>query len=355
MGARDRKVGLRLVSVYSAEQTYAVLNDIGVKIVSDTDEVWMCLCPFHGNLHTPAFAVNKENGLFYCFNGACEASGNLESLVSQVSGKNLFAALRLIARAKGNTKADVTKILQKNLDDTPLPEFKQDTLDKMLAAFWKMPEAQEYMHGRGFTDETLKHYGIGYSPKKKLVTVPMHDVQGNPVGLIGRSITNKRFRNSDDLPKSRTLWNIHRAKRSPRVAITEASFDAMRVWQATGIESVACLGSQFTAEHAEQVNKYFTHVVIFTDDDPEPTKKKSCRKCRADGLAECKGHYTGLELGMKIAEATRGLSVTWAHMDSLKRYDGNKDAGDLTDEQIREAVDGGISHVEMSRILRSMV
>lgn len=341
--------------MYSPEQTFAVLNEIGIHIVTDTDEVWMCLCPFHGNLDTPAFAVNKDNGLFYCFNGACEASGKLESLVVQVTGKNHFAAMRLIARAQGDNKPDITKMIQKNLDEKPLPTFSQNTLDKMTAAFWKSEKAQKYMRGRSFTDETLLHYGIGYSPKQNLVGVPMHDVQGNPVGLIGRSLTGKRFRNSDDLPKSRTLWNIHRAKRSPKVAITEASFDAMRVWQATGIESVACLGSQFTDEHAAQVNKYFTHVIIFTDDDPEPEFKKRCRKCRGLGHDNCQGHYTGTELGKKIAEECRGLSVTWAHLDSLKRYDGNKDAGDLTDEQIRQAVKGSISHLEMTRILQSMV
>jgi len=334
---------------FSEEQTYALVTELGIEIVSDTDRVWMCLCPFHGNMNSPAFAVNKTNGTFICFNEACGASGNMTSLVTNITGKNMFAALRMVARAKEKSPQDVTVLIKKNLSDEPLPSFSQATLDGLYAAFWKSPEAQEYMKGRGFNEPVLDHYRIGYSPKKRLVTVPMHDVSGNPVGLVGRTIEGKRFRNSDDLPKSRTLWNIHRAKRHPKAVICEASFDAMRIWQATGYEALAALGSSFSEEQAAQINKYFTHLVIFTDDDQKPTVNQSCRKCKENGHRECQGHNTGLELGMKIARACKGINITWAHLDSKQRYDGMKDAGDMTDQQIRYAIENAVPHIEMVR------
>lgn len=334
---------------FSEEQTYALLTEIGVHVVSDGGVNWLGLCPFHNNTHTPAFAVNKENGLFLCFNNACGAKGNMESLIRQVKGVNPFAAMRMIARAKKNSPVSLPKMLEKTMADEPMPEFSQSTLDGMEEHYWRSPEAQEYMAGRGFTPETMKHYHIGYSPKNRMVGVPMYNVMGRPVGLIGRSIKSKRFKNSDGLPKKRTLWNIHNAKRHHAVVVTEASFDAMRVWQATGIEAVATLGSSFSQEQADQLNKYFTHVIIMTDDDQELVEKSNCRACRDRGYAECVGHNTGFELGMKIAESCRGIVVTWAHLDSLKRFDGNKDAGDLTDKQIKYAVDNAVSHTEISR------
>ena len=96
------------------------------------------------------------------------------------------------------------------------------------------------------------------------------------------------------------------------------------------------------------MNKYFTHVVIFTDDDQNPTVLKNCARCRRNGHKKCVGHNTGLELGQKIAAEARGLTVTWAHLDSIKRFDGMKDAGDMTDEQINDAINKyAVPNVEM--------
>lgn len=343
------------MKAFTPEQVLAILNEIGIHVTGETGTVWTCLCPFHANTESAAFSVNKSNGLFYCFNESCNAQGNIESLVMNTTGKNMFASLRLIDRVKANKQVDVTSIIKKNIEEDKLPTFSRDVLDKMYVLFWKNEEAQDYMFGRGFTKETLKHYRVGYSPKKKLVVVPMYDNMGEPVGVIGRAINSKRFRNSNDLPKSKTLWNIHNAKRSPKVVITEASFDAMRVWQATGIESVACLGSQFSAAHAAQIDKYFTHVVIMTDDDQKLTTSGNCRRCKTNGHDECIGHNTGLELGHSIAEASRGLTVTWAHLDSLKRFDGMKDAGDMTDDQIRYSIDNAVSNIEINRMYGSVV
>ena len=335
---------------FSEEQTYQILNEIGIDVVSDTDTVWMAYCPFHGNSHSPAFAVNKFNGTFICFNDACGAYGDVVSLITQVTGKGIFAAHRVVARAKDASPMNFSEVLEKAMnDDTEIPEFRAKTLEAMEGHFWKSKDAQDYMAGRGFTKETLDYFHIGYSPKKNMVGVPMYDVHHRPIGLIGRSIIDKTFNNSKGLPKKQTLWNIHDAKRQAKVVITEASFDAMRVWQATGLGVVATLGSSLSTAHAAQLNKYFTHVVIMTDDDQRPTINKSCRKCRSIGHDICLGHNTGLELGKQIASATSGLSVSWAHLDSLKRYDGLKDAGDMTDDQIRYAVEHSISNVEMMR------
>lgn len=339
---------------FSEEQTYAILAEIGVDIMSETPTVWMCLCPFHDNTRSPAFAVNKENGSYICFNDACGVKNkDITNLVMHQTGKSMFAATRLIYRAKKGVSPDVSKMLQKNMSDDPMPTFPQGTLDGLRAAYWRSLDAQAYMTGRGFTEFTIDHFGIGYSPKTNMVTVPMHDVKGDPVGIIGRSISSKRFKNSDELPKKRTLWNLHRAKRNEHAILCEASFDAMRVWQATGIDAMATLGSSFSPEQAAYLNKYFTKVTIFTDDDwehPTVIKGGRCQRCHKAGHADCVGHNTGFELGMKIAEASKGLSVTWAHLDSLKRYDGLKDAGDMTDEQIKYAVTHAISHAEMSRM-----
>jgi hypothetical protein len=178
----------------------------------------------------------------------------------------------------------------------------------------------------------------------------MFDKDGKAIGYIGRGLYDKSFHNSWKLPKHHTLFNIHKAKRQGKTFVTEASFDAMRGWQATGIHGVATLGSHLGDGQAEQISRYFTHVINATDDDWKDLEFKSgCGRCRKRGNTVCLGHNAGYELGLEIVEKSDGPIVSWAHLDALKPYDGAKDFGDLTDEQIRYAVSNAISNYEMMR------
>lgn len=79
----------------------------------------------------------------------------------------------------------------------------------------------------------MVHFDLGYSKNMDMVTVPVHSPDGTPIGLVGRSIKGKSFKNSTNLPKSKTLFNIHRAKKiGDHVIVVESSFDAIRVHQA---------------------------------------------------------------------------------------------------------------------------
>jgi hypothetical protein len=230
--------------------------------------------------------------------------------------------------------------------------FPQEVLDKMIKDFWDDSPALQYMRDRGFDDKTLRTYGLGYSRAKNMVATPMHDVNGRPVGVIGRSLPpeDKRFKNSVGLPTSHTLWNMHRAKtHGDTVIICEANFDAMRIAQAGYPNVVACLGGNFSDEHAEQLARMFTTIVIMTDND-DSTKHVyiGCKKCRAKGLDKCAGHNPGRALGATIASEMmkRGKVVRWAAYDDKIVYPhGAKDAGDMTDEEIRKCIKGAVSNL----------
>lgn len=335
--------------LYTDEQTFYILQQIGVQVVTDTPTHWQVLCPFHGNVNTPAMTVDKELGLFHCFNGGCEVSGSLRYLIKALTKKTEFQIEVLIHKAKQGVDVDIQKVIEKSLSHDEIKPYPAERIDALENYMWKYGAGRDYLHGRGFTDETIKQFRVGYNPKRKLVTVPMFTHDGTPIGFIGRSIFDKRFKNSPDLPKRLSLFNINNAKKSPTVAVTEASFDAMRFTQATGIPAVATLGSSLSANHAEQLNKYFTRILIATDDDPTPIVREGrCRKCMKDrGSDVCQGHYAGNELGLSIAEQVKGVKIEWLHMDDHQRYGGAKDVSDLTDEQIKEALTHSKSHFEM--------
>ena len=325
--------------------------------MGDTMNDFQCLCPFHGNTNTPSFSVSKTTGKYLCFNESCGEFGSLIELVkSQMPGTNDFQAARLIAKAKQENVKPFEERVREAFSQDELPEFKPETVDRLVNAFWESEKAQEYMHGRGFTDETLKSYKVGYSAKRGVIAVPMYDISGKPIGFIGRKIDTKKFDNSLKLPVRQTLWNIHRAIRTgaDTVIVCEATYDAMLIAQAGYTNVVACLGGNFNENHELQLKKYFNKVIIFTDWDDsnkhrydKPSEGKKCSKCRRSGYTACKGHNPGRDTGQKIADSMRGKQVLWASYDYGMVYPaGVKDAGDMTTDQIRQCIQNAVSNYD---------
>lgn len=347
----------RDTEVYSTKQVEAVAESCGINIVSETDTHFLAYCPFHINTYDPAFAIDKSLGLWTCFNPSCASGGTLEMLVERLKGYNKFETLRLILEFKNKASSSLADRLEE-IRNTP-PEFvafPTAPLERMRNVLWQSPRAIEYLHGRGFTDETLEHFDIAYSDKKDIVLVPMHDPTGMLVGFVGRAIYAKEFRNSDDLPKSKTAWNYHRAKKmGDTVIICESSFDAMRVHQAGYPNVIALLGGHASSHHLEQINTTFSSVIVMTDFDKRIYPKGNCKRCRHISFSprepvKCLGHRPGRDLGHTIADGLPNKSVYWAAYDDECIYPhGAKDAGDMTDDEIRQCLHNTVSNFEYTR------
>jgi hypothetical protein len=239
----------------------------------------------------------------------------------------------------------------------------------MYGDFLNESKAQDYMRSRHFEHDVLNHFRVGFSPEKwvkskktgkpylkqDMIIVPMHDPKGMPVGLIGRTIEGKQFRNSDNLPKSLTMFNLHRAKKyGATVIIVESSFDVMRIHQAGYPNVVALLGGSLSPQQIKQLNRYFDTIIIMTDFDKKRIEKPgTCNKCKT---YICQGHRPGRELGHKIAASLPNKRVLWAAFDDecvfpykpLKGYRDKpaKDPGDMTDDEIRQCLRNAVSHYQ---------
>ena len=333
---------------YTEWQIEAVLNECGVEIVSDIATHFLCFCPYHGNNRTPSFEIDKISGLFLCFNPACDARGKLLDLVRATTHKTEFAARRLIIKcAKADSQEFVTRLAARFEENPDFVPFDQTTLDRLYEEFWKYSKSIRYMMGRGFTEETLRHFRIGYSSKHDMVTVPMHDPKGMPIGLIGRSIEDKIFKNSRQLPKNKTIWNLHRAKAAGgTIVLTEASFDSMLVHQDGFACTGALLGGSLSVYHEYLLNKYFSTIIIATDwDDKSLAENKypGCRRCQG----ECQGHNPGRQLGLSIADKLSHKRVLWAvYEDGVVYPDGAKDLGKLDHEARVQVVRNAVPTIE---------
>ncbi len=335
---------------YTEEQIEVVIQGLGVEVEGETGNDFLCYCPFHGNTDTPSFSVSKRNGTYICFNAACAEQGNLTGLVQRIRKCNLMEALRFVMKHKETRRVSLAERRAKRAkmagDFTIFPD---GPFDRMHDDFWNYPEAVRYMvEDRGFEEETLEKFRIGYSAKNDMVIVPMHSPEGQHVGLIGRSLEGKRFKNSPGLPVSRTLWNLHRAKAAgDTVVITEASFDGMRVDQAGYPCVVALLGGHLSLLHIDFLDRYFNTIIIMTDfDDKEQHRSPVCKKCRG----KCVGHNPGRDLGVAIVEALPRKRVKWASYGYKEVYpNGAKDAGNLTDKEIKICIQNSVSNFEYRR------
>lgn len=336
-------------TVYTDSQVEAVLEYCEIEIVSDTHTHFLAYCPFHGNTDSPAFAVDKVKGLFTCFNPSCMNSGTLEELLRRTKKLNPFQAARVIAKNRNANKTPFSDRMREAMSKpVEFAIYPQETLDRLHNDF-KGSVGEEYMKSRGFNDDTLEYFLIGYSAKKNMVVVPMHDPKGMPVGFVGRSAshTSKQFKNTTGLPKSKTAWNFHRAKKyGDTVIICESSYDAMRIHQAGYPNVIALLGGHVSSFHLQQIGRNFSKVIIMTDYD-NFIYYPNCRQCNYE---KCRGHRPGRDLGRAIVRGLPNKKAMWAaYDDSCVFPHGAKDSSDMTDEEIRQCLKNAISNLQYTQ------
>jgi DNA primase len=171
-----------------------------------------CPLPNHnGKKNSPSFSANLEKGIFQCF--GCGAKGNVLE----------FAVLMEKADPKdGAALHKVAMELQKRF----CPEFGSVSKPKEKTA--KQPEAKPkdekpvvvnapldfelkgldaghpYLLSRGFTPETIKHFGLGFCSRgmlKDRIAIPLNDHEGKLVGYAGRVVDDSRI--TEDNPRYR--------------------------------------------------------------------------------------------------------------------------------------------------------
>jgi DNA primase len=207
--------------------------------------------------------------------------------------------------------------ISKKLEEKPdYIQYDQLLIKRLNQQAVESPRAMRYYSGRLITEDSVKKFALGFSEKQDMVTIPVHSPDGMEIGFVGRSIEGKEFKNTPGLPKSKTLFNLHRVKTSSKVYVVESSFDAIRLDQC-GFPAVATLGANVSNIQTDLLQKYFNNVIVIADNDEAGGNMKS-----------------------KIVERL-GSRVSVVQLD--KQY---KDIGDMPDEAIKnidESFDKSIS------------
>ena len=252
---------------YAISQVKAIVKALGLHETSEANNNLLMYCPFHSNRHTASFSISCENGAWLCYNPACGESGNLVELVKRILHKNDFEALRFIGSKQNEVLENFDELLEGLMEDKPeFEEFPKETLVKLYTELVSTQEGKDYFKSRGIEGQSIVDFDLGYSKNMGMVTVPVHSPDGIPIGIVGRSIEGKEFKNTPGLPKSKTLFNLHRVKKSDRVYVVESSFDAIRLDQ-VGLPAVATLGANVSGTQIELLQKYFNNIIVIADND----------------------------------------------------------------------------------------
>jgi DNA primase len=220
------------------------------------------------------------------------------------SGRSYFESVRYIKSKETDSNLE-QQIAEKLTEKPEYVAYDQLTIKRLNNQALESPRAMRYYSGRLITEESVKKFGLGFSEKQDMVTIPVHSPDGLEVGFVGRSIEGKEFKNTPGLPKSKVLFNLHRIKTSSKVYVVESSFDAIRLDQC-GFPAVATLGANVSNVQTDLLQKYFNNIIVIADNDEAGGNMKS-----------------------KLIERL-GNRVSVIQLD--KQY---KDIGDMSDEDIK--------------------
>jgi len=259
-------------------------------------------CPYHNNYRTPSAEINKVSGIFFCF--SCQETATLVDLVMHLSQRTYFESIRFIKSKEKETNIE-TFINKQLVQEPEYTEYDIETVKILNSQALDSDRAIEYFKKRLITKDSVIKFNLGYSEKQDMVTVPVHAPDGMCVGFVGRSIEGKEFKNTPRLPKSKTLFNLHRVKTANYVYVVESSFDAIRLDQ-VNIPAVATLGANVSNKQIELLQKYFNSIFVIADNDEAGGNMKD-----------------------RIIERL-GSSVSVIQLE--KQY---KDIGDMSDENIK--------------------
>lgn len=268
------------------------------------------LCPFHGE-KTPSFTVYPDTQSFYCF--GCGAGGDVISFVRKAENLDYTEAVKLLADRSGMA------LPESGYDDSMLKRRNRIyEINKEAAHFFfselideKNRHALQYYFDRGYTFDTIKHFGLGYAPdswdalKKHLnekhysneelyaanlvrksskgtyydnfrnrVIIPIIDIRGRVVGFGGRVLDDSKpkYLNTSDTmvyKKTNQIFAMNFAKNfaSEGLILCEGYMDVIALHQAGFENAIASCGTSLTSEQVRIISKYSDTVFLSQDAD----------------------------------------------------------------------------------------
>lgn len=274
---------------------------------------YLGLCPFH-NEKTPSFNVLEDKGIFKCF--GCGEAGDVYSFVMKLEGLTFPETLEKLAKA-ANIEYERNTQGTKEAADKNEPilnacrEFAAYCYRALRSDAGIAP--MKYLTDRGFGEEILKKFGVGYAPDKGFISTlgdnmapylgagiisksdngdhyerfrdriifPIFNPTGRIIAFGGRILpshpqagTLAKYVNSPETSlyhKSNVLYGLFQAKDAIRKAdyalLVEGYADVIALHQAGFGTAIAASGTSLTVEQLNLLRRYTRNIVLLFDAD----------------------------------------------------------------------------------------
>jgi len=280
------------------------------------------LCPFHQE-KTPSFTVSADKQMYHCF--GCGVGGNVFTFLMERDKLSFVEAVRVLAERAGITlPAEGSAESGENSEQEQLFELTRlaglhfhDNLVNSVEGNL----ALEYFLHRGFTESTVRKFGLGYAmnswddllgfarrekiepallDKAGLVVrredgsgyydrfrgravFPIFSTNGRTIAFGARKLREDdplgKYINSPETPiysKSRVLYGLSLAKEAIRdrefALLVEGYADLITVFQAGFENIVASSGTALTVEHIQLLSRYARRITLVYDADSAGSK-----------------------------------------------------------------------------------
>ncbi len=280
--------------------------------------VYKGLCPFH-NEKTPSFVVDPDKQLYHCF--GCGEGGNVYNFVMKMEHMDFPETVQNLAQRVGYTvktresPTDTKEIKSKKSRLYEINKRAVKFYQRQLLDSQKGEKARQYLKNRGYSDDTVVTFTLGYATdnwdelgkaalkqgcsKEDLaisglsissekdpgsiydrfrgrVIFPILDLQNRPIGFGGRVLGDEtpKYLNSPETPiyhKGKVLYALNWAKQAisneSEAVIVEGYTDVISLFEHGIINVVATLGTALTADHLRLLVRYTKRIVLVFDAD----------------------------------------------------------------------------------------
>lgn len=275
---------------------------------------YMAICPFHDDNH-PSLSISQSRQIYKCF--VCGNGGNVFTFIQEYLKVPFVEAVMKVAEF-GHVDMSGYSLEKRvvKVDEALAPLYDMHAFALKLYMYYLYTQsgkqALDYLRHRGFDDELIKMFGIGYAPDKSIlherfqkegytevaqvksglvlenerhydrfhdrVMFPLHDEFGKVVGFSGRVYKaqdkNSKYMNSpesDIFIKGKTLYNYHRAKEAVRQAgfvyINEGFMDVIAMHRAHHDNCIALMGTALTKDHLRMLKRMTRTIHLCLDGD----------------------------------------------------------------------------------------
>lgn len=290
-----------------------------VPLTKKGQNYWGC-CPFH-NEKTPSFSVSEDKGFYHCF--GCGEHGDIISFVMKSENVDFKEAIKELADMAGMKLPEIKQKTQQQIEAEENYIKITDNAAKIYQDLLYTDSgkiALDYIKKRGFSDEMIKKYRIGYAPKNNIISskfnnikidkltstglvrvgeygpydffrdklmFPIFNAHNQIVAFSGRSLdgSEPKYINTSDTElfhKRQTIFGFNFAReaihRQNRSIIVEGQIDAIQMQNHGFPETVAPLGTALTEDHIAILCKSNRNIIFCFDGD-NAGQKAAMRAC----------------------------------------------------------------------------